>query len=117
MWLGLWERMWKGLFNRHAVQSLQPALQTHRDAAANKNRLLTRLDEISASADLDKMTEELAECYEELHLVYSLDRHNRMGVGQDTDTFRQMLQDTAAHLNVDVVAFVRPADEFSGELR
>lgn len=67
-------------------------------------------DEVAAKADLDKITEELAECYEELHLVYSLDRHNRTGVGQDTDTFRQMLQDTAAHLNVDVVAFVRPSD-------
>jgi hypothetical protein len=32
-------------------------------------------------------------------------------VGPDTDTFRQMLQDTAAHLNVDVVAFVRPSDD------
>jgi hypothetical protein len=68
-------------------------------------------DEVAAKADLDKITEELAECYEELHLVYSLDRHNRADVGQDTDTFRQMLQDTAAHLNVDVVAFVRPSDD------
>ena len=67
-------------------------------------------EEVAAKSDLDKITEELAECYEELHLVYSLDRHNRIGVGQDTDTFRQMLQETAAHLNVDVVAFVRPSD-------
>lgn len=67
-------------------------------------------DEAASKADLDKITEELAECYEELHLVYSLDRHNRTGVGQDSETFRQMLQDTAAHLNVDVVAFVRPSD-------
>jgi HD-GYP domain-containing protein (c-di-GMP phosphodiesterase class II) len=68
-------------------------------------------DEVATKADLDKITEELAECYEELHLVYSLDRHNRTGAGQDTDTFRQMLQDTAAHLNVDVVAFVRPGND------
>ena len=68
------------------------------------------VDEASSKADLDKITEELAECYEELHLVYSLDRHNRTGVGRDTETFRQMLQDTAAHLNVDVVAFIRPSD-------
>ena len=68
-------------------------------------------DEVAAKAALDKITEELAECYEELHLVYSLDRHNLADVGQDTDTFRQMLQDTAAHLNVDVVAFVRPSDD------
>jgi HD-GYP domain-containing protein (c-di-GMP phosphodiesterase class II) len=67
-------------------------------------------DEVAAKADVDKITEELAECYEELHLVYSLDRHNRTGVGPDTDTFRQMLQDTTAHLNVDVVAFIRPSD-------
>lgn len=67
-------------------------------------------DEAAVKADLDKVTEELAECYEELHLVYSLDRHNRIGVGQDTEIFRLMLQDTAAHLNVDVVAFVRPGD-------
>ena len=68
-------------------------------------------DEVATKADLGKITEELAERYEELHLVYSLDRHNRLGVGQDTDTFRQMLQDTAEHLNVDVVAFVRPGDD------
>jgi HD-GYP domain-containing protein (c-di-GMP phosphodiesterase class II) len=68
-------------------------------------------DEVASKADLDKITEELAECYEELHLVYSLDRHNRMGVADHTDTFKQMLQDTAAHLNVDVVAFVRPSDD------
>ncbi len=68
-------------------------------------------DELASKADLDKITEELAECYEELHLVYSLDRHSRADVGPDSDTFRQMLQDTAAHLNVDVVAFVRPADD------
>jgi HD-GYP domain-containing protein (c-di-GMP phosphodiesterase class II) len=67
-------------------------------------------DEIATKADLDKITEELAECYEELHLVYSLDKHNRNGVGENTDTFRQMLQETAAQLNVDVVAFVRPGD-------
>lgn len=68
-------------------------------------------DEIAAKADLDKITEELAECYEELHLVYSLDRHNSISVGHETDSFRQMLQDTSAHLNVDVVAFVRPGDD------
>jgi HD-GYP domain-containing protein (c-di-GMP phosphodiesterase class II) len=68
-------------------------------------------DEVAAKADLDKITEELAECYEELHLIYALNRHNRTGTGQETDTFRQMLQDTAAMLNFDVVAFVRPGDD------
>jgi HD-GYP domain-containing protein (c-di-GMP phosphodiesterase class II) len=67
-------------------------------------------DDVRARAEVDKITEELAECYEELHLVYALDRNNRTGAGQDTDTFRQMLQDTAGHLDVDVVAFVRPGD-------
>ncbi|MBC7803290.1 MAG: HD domain-containing protein [Candidatus Parcubacteria bacterium] len=67
-------------------------------------------DDVAARADLDKVTEELAECYEELHLVYSLDKHNRNGAGQETHAFQRMLQDTAEHLNVDVVAFVRPAD-------
>ncbi|OIQ96177.1 cyclic di-GMP phosphodiesterase response regulator RpfG [mine drainage metagenome] len=68
-------------------------------------------DELEAKADLDKVTEELAECYEELHLVYSLDRHNRISVEHEADSFQKMLQDTSAHLNVDVVAFVRPRDD------
>lgn len=88
----------------------QAPLEIDRMADALDDLAAGIVGEAGSKADLEKITEELAECYEELHLVYSLDRHNRTGVGRDTETFRQMLQDTAEHLNVDVVAFVRPSD-------
>jgi hypothetical protein len=55
---------------------------------------------------------ELAERYEELHLVYDIDRHL---ANQDlgTEVLQDLLQSCAEQLNADVACFVRPADNLT----
>lgn len=57
--------------------------------------------------ELDGMTEELAERYEELHMVYGVDEHVRHH-GHDQRAFELLLRDCARQLEIDVVAYVRP---------
>ncbi|MDP2695176.1 MAG: HD domain-containing phosphohydrolase [Gallionella sp.] len=68
-------------------------------------------DEYSYKDDLEMMTEELGERYEELHLVYAIDQHSQGQTEQSGKVFQSLLQSTAEHLNVDVVAFVKPSSE------
>lgn len=68
-------------------------------------------DEYSYKDDLEMMTEELGERYEELHLVYAIDQHSQGQIEQSGKVFQSLLQSTAEHLNVDVVAFVKPSSE------
>jgi len=56
------------------------------------------------------ISEQLAESYEELHLVYAMDEDIRAQLGGDSDLFTKILRSTAKHLNVDVAAYVRPED-------
>ncbi|MCK6390200.1 MAG: HD-GYP domain-containing protein [Azonexus sp.] len=63
-------------------------------------------------ADLEMMTEELSLRYEELHLVYAVDHHIQEHSGDYRKVFASLLQSTADHMNVDVVAFVRPGGDF-----
>lgn len=61
--------------------------------------------------ELNAMATELSARYEELHLVYAMDREMRsMKSGQDL--FSVMLKTFALHMNSDVAAFVRPRDKF-----
>lgn len=66
-------------------------------------------DEYRHKYDLEMMTDELGARYEELHLVYAVDQHVQSHVGENTQVFQSLLQSAAEHLNVDVVAFVRPS--------
>ncbi len=68
-------------------------------------------DEHKHKADLEMMTEELGARYEELHLVYAVDQHIQTHSGEYEKVFQSLLQSAAEHLNVDVVAFVRPSKE------
>jgi len=81
--------------------ALDALAESFEDAAA------TLADACRARADLDGMTEELAERYEELHMVYGVDQHVRQHGPQD-ELFDRLLQSCAQHLDIDVVAFVRP---------
>jgi HD-GYP domain-containing protein (c-di-GMP phosphodiesterase class II) len=65
--------------------------------------------ECRQQVDLEAMTEELGARYEELHLVYAIDQHVQLHVGNDDEVFQKLLQSAAEHLNTDVVAFVRPS--------
>jgi len=68
-------------------------------------------DECKHKADLEKVTEELGARYEELHLVYAVDQHVQAHSGENEKVFHSLLQSAAEHLDVDVVAFVRPSKE------
>ena len=68
-------------------------------------------DAYKNKADLDSMTEELGARYEELHLVYAVDQHVQNHVGEQENVFQSLLESTAHHLDVDVVAYVRPQDD------
>jgi hypothetical protein len=63
-------------------------------------------DEYSYKHDLEMMTEELGERYEELHLVYAIDQHARSNTEQIDKMFQGLLQSTTEYMNVDVAAFV-----------
>ena len=60
------------------------------------------VDECRLRFELGSMTEELAERYEELHLVY--------GVDQKVEVFESLLHSCAEQMHVDVVAFVCPGE-------
>jgi hypothetical protein len=66
-------------------------------------------DELASKSELDEMAGELAERYEELHLVYAIDRHVR-DVVDGTELFRALLRSCAEHMNADVAAFVKPGE-------
>jgi HD-GYP domain-containing protein (c-di-GMP phosphodiesterase class II) len=68
-------------------------------------------DECRQKSDLHSMTEELGSRYEELHLVYSVDRHVQEQSQKQDGVFHSLLQSAAEHLNADVVAYVRPSKD------
>lgn len=89
------------------------------DAPVHIDQLAEAMDDLAAGIsdeyrykdDLEMMTEELGERYEELHLVYAIDQHSQGQTEQNSKLFQSLLQLTAEHLNVDVVAFVKPSKE------
>lgn len=66
-------------------------------------------EEYKQKSDLEMMTEELGARYEELHLVYAVDQHVQTHAGENAAVFQSLLHSASEHLNVDVVAFVRPS--------
>jgi HD-GYP domain-containing protein (c-di-GMP phosphodiesterase class II) len=67
------------------------------------------LDETACRGELDRMARELSERYEELHLVYAIDRELQQS-GLGADLFQRLLQSWAGQMDADVAAFVRPRD-------
>lgn len=63
-------------------------------------------------AELDNLTAELAERYEELHLVYSMDARIRESSG-GWGAFQGLVELCAQHLNVDLAAIVYPAEKLA----
>jgi len=64
-------------------------------------------DEQRLHYELDCLSAELAERYEELHLVYGIDAHIREFEG-GWDVLRKLLELCSGHMNVDLAAFVYP---------
>ena len=66
--------------------------------------------EAASNYELDRMAEELAECYEDLSLVFGMEARVTAHAWDDQNVLRALLQSTAEHMRADVAAFVRPAD-------
>ena len=66
-------------------------------------------DECAMKSELNVMATELSERYEELHLVYAIDRQVR-DMAKGADVFAGLLKSWADHMDADVAAFVRPRD-------
>lgn len=66
-------------------------------------------DDLAARVELDTMARELAERYEELHLVYAIDKQVQQ-LDPGADLFEKLLQSWAGHMDADVAAFVKPGE-------
>lgn len=66
-------------------------------------------DDFHLKTELNTMALELSERYEELHLVYAIDEKVR-SVRNGEDIFIQLLKSCVSHTNVDVAAFIKPAE-------
>jgi len=66
-------------------------------------------DECRRQGELDQMAGELSDRYEELHLVYAIDRQVQdMDSGEDV--FGSLLESWAEHMDADVAAFIKPGE-------
>jgi hypothetical protein len=66
-------------------------------------------DDAATKVELDGMAQELSERYEELHLVYAIDKQVQQ-LDPGVDLFQRLLQSWAEHLDADVAAFVQPGE-------
>jgi HD-GYP domain-containing protein (c-di-GMP phosphodiesterase class II) len=66
-------------------------------------------DDLALQVELDTMAVELSERYEELHLVYAIDKQVQQ-LGPGADLFQRLLQSWAVHMDCDVAAFVKPGE-------
>jgi hypothetical protein len=66
-------------------------------------------DEYTAKRELDNMAQELSERYEELHLVYAIDKQVQQ-LEPGANLFQRLLQSWAEHMDADVAAFVKPGE-------
>jgi HD-GYP domain-containing protein (c-di-GMP phosphodiesterase class II) len=66
-------------------------------------------DECRRQGELDSMAGELSDRYEELHLVYAIDRQVQ-GMDRGEDVFASLLESWAEHMDADVAAFIKPGD-------
>ena len=66
-------------------------------------------DDFAMKSELNTMAAELSERYEELHLVYAIDRQLR-ALKNGADLFQSLLKNWAVQMNADVAAFVKPGE-------
>jgi HD-GYP domain-containing protein (c-di-GMP phosphodiesterase class II) len=68
-------------------------------------------DEHVMKSELNIMAEELSDRYEELHLVYAIDKKLR-DIKEGEEIFTSLLKSCAEHMDVDIAAFVKPNEDF-----
>jgi len=100
---------WAGMVTTQEETRAAP-LEVDRAADALDDMASGILDDLAQRSDLLKMTEELAQCYEELRLIYDINEQVQNRLGQDENIFRDLMQSTADRMNIDLVAFVRPGE-------
>ncbi|MCC2954866.1 HD domain-containing protein [Massilia sp. IC2-477] len=66
-------------------------------------------DDLASKTELDAMALELSERYEELHLVYAIDKQVQQ-LEPGIDLFQRLLESWAVHMDCDVAAFVKPGE-------
>lgn len=66
-------------------------------------------DECRRQGELDQMAGELSDRYEELHLVYAIDRQVQ-DMDNGEDVFGSLLESWAEHMDADVAAFIKPGE-------
>lgn len=87
-----------------------PAAGPDQDATAALRELAGAVhDEHALRREMDFLAGELAERYEELHLVYNIDAQIK-NFAQGWEAFRGLAELCARHLNVDVAAFIAPIE-------
>lgn len=69
-------------------------------------------DEHRANHELNAMALELSERYEELHLVYDVDKQIKQH-DKIEEVFQNLLQNCAEHLNADLAAFIYPSEKLA----
>ena len=89
----------------------ESAIDLDRIAEALEDAVNGMIGEVRSKLELEQMTEELGECYEELHLVYALDAHISGRTGQNENELRALLASVAEHMRADVAVFVQPAEK------
>jgi HD-GYP domain-containing protein (c-di-GMP phosphodiesterase class II) len=89
--------------NEDSLQAWDTLAETLEDIGAGIK------DDLAARVELDTMAQELADRYEELHLVYAIDKQVQQ-LEPGTDLFEKLLQSWASHMNADVAAFVKPGE-------
>jgi HD-GYP domain-containing protein (c-di-GMP phosphodiesterase class II) len=92
-------------------RGIDSAVDLDRVAEALEDAVIGMVGEARSRSELEQMTEELGECYEELHLVYALDAHISGRTGQDESELRSLLASVAEHMRADVAVFVQPAEK------
>lgn len=98
---------WAGVVFEAAILDGFPA-QIDTLAEAFDDAIDGIFNEYQCREDLELMTEELSNRYEELHLVYAVDQHIQTHAGNEKDVYQGLLESASEHLNVDIVAFVMP---------
>ncbi len=91
--------------SQHGALALDAIAEAFDDIAASLR------DELRTTGELDTMAQELAARYEELHLVYEVDKQIR-SQAETRKLFCNLLDNCAKHLNADVCALVSQHEEF-----
>jgi HD-GYP domain-containing protein (c-di-GMP phosphodiesterase class II) len=109
-WVNNSQPGWLAVIVDHFVEHDAP-LKLDQLADAMGDLVTGMAEECQMKAEFEMMTEELGARYEELHLIYAIDQQAKKLAGGNSPVIQGLLQAASEHLNVDVIAFVRPSQD------